>query len=122
MTDTPTPPAEATDGRLPARACCASFVVRDIRGAARPKLCATRDEASRWLRHLFEARPDSRCVIEEVPSDYLPTDNTGRLYCWNCWFELQKHDPKLHNAGEAEVCDHCGKSADTLAVRFRHNV
>ena len=25
MTDTPTPPAEATDGRLPARACSASF-------------------------------------------------------------------------------------------------
>jgi hypothetical protein len=25
MTDTPTPPAEATDGRLPARACYASF-------------------------------------------------------------------------------------------------
>lgn len=53
-----------------------------------------------------------------IPSDplikaqYLPTDNVGRLYCWDCWERLKDEAPALHNARQEETCDGCGKEID----------
>tara|TARA_R110000772_G_scaffold141536_2_gene251211 strand:- start:236 stop:547 length:312 start_codon:yes stop_codon:yes gene_type:complete len=40
---------------------------------------------------------------------YLPTDNLGRLYCWDCWDRLKSENPRLHNAGQVETCESCQK-------------
>ncbi len=122
MTDNQNDSAEAADGMLPARSCSASFVVRDLTGEAQAKIFRTMETARQWHHLLFEVRPNSRCVIEEVPNDGLPTDNLGRLYCWDCWFRLQKSDPRLHNTGDAETCGHCGKIIVDLTAQFRGGI
>lgn len=41
---------------------------------------------------------------------YLPTDNVGRLFCWQCWDYLEKQNPSLAGHADDEECDHCGKT------------
>lgn len=42
------------------------FQVRDLMGEAQIKKFVTREGATKWFSHLFEVRPNSRCVIEEI--------------------------------------------------------
>lgn len=42
------------------------FQVRDLRGEAETRKFVTREGASKWFSHLFEVRPNSRCIIEEI--------------------------------------------------------
>lgn len=49
MTDTPTPPAEATDGRLPARACSLLALIPEWDVAVAKKWKEVRDSKGHWI-------------------------------------------------------------------------
>jgi hypothetical protein len=52
------------------------YRVRDLTGSATIKTFEKRKQAEQWYRHLFEFRPDSRCVIEEVEEEQNENDKT----------------------------------------------
>lgn len=53
------------------------FIVRDLTGEAQTCEFSTRESARKWYSHLFEVRPNSRCVIEEVPQEYVWCEHCG---------------------------------------------
>lgn len=42
------------------------FQVRDLREEATTRKFTCREHAVKWYAHLFEVRPNSRCVIEDI--------------------------------------------------------
>lgn len=42
------------------------YQVRDLTGSAETKKFDNRYAAAQWFHHLFEVRPNSRCIIEEI--------------------------------------------------------
>jgi hypothetical protein len=42
------------------------YQVRDLRGEAETRKFENRKQAEWWFSHLFEVRPNSRCIIEEI--------------------------------------------------------